>query len=140
MQALPAPTDLTGLANMKEILTQDWGTLCQRLNEFERGATVDIRWIDRTTNVEREIAHAAEFEKISFDKTDGCSDQITIHAGGEKETRHEIMEPIHVLLRDAGNGGGGFNAVTVEAEEGTTILTFHPVIHAKWLDGLKLRG
>jgi hypothetical protein len=125
---------------MKEILTQDWGTLCQRLNEFERGARVDIHWIDRSTQANREIALAAEFEEMSFDKRDGCSDQMIVRAGGEKETRHAIVEPIHVLLRETRDGGGGYNTVTIEAEEGTTILTFHPVIHEGWLKGVRLQG
>jgi hypothetical protein len=126
---------------MKEIRTQDWNTFCRRLNEFERGANVDILWIDRATNAERSVARAVEFENISFGQRDGCSDQIVIRAGGEggRETRHEITEPIHILLRESGQNGT-YNAVAVEAEEGTTILTFHPVIHPGWLEGLELQG
>src|SRR5690348_15609724 len=114
---------------MKEIRAQDWNTFCQRLNEFERGATVDILWIDRETKTEQPVARAAEFEEMSFGKRDGCSDQITVRAGGERgvKTRHEIIEPIHILLREA---HGRFNGVAVEAEQGTTILTFSPAIHS----------
>ena len=122
---------------MKEIRTQDWNTFCQRLNEFERGASVDILWIDRVTKAERPIVREAEFEQITFGQRDGCSDQLVIRAGGEggRETRHEITEPIHILLRESGHDGS-FNAVAVEAEEGTTIVTFRPVIHAGWLKGM----
>lgn len=120
---------------MKEIKSQDWNTFCQRLNEFERGASVDILWIDRASNSERSVARKAEFEEISFDKRDGCNDQITIRAGGEKETRHEIVEPITIRLRESGKDGH-FNGVTIEAEEGTTLLTFQPTIHPGWLNGL----
>jgi hypothetical protein len=120
---------------MKEIKTQDWNTFCQRLTEFERGASVDILWIDRVSQAERPVARAAEFEEISFGKRDGCSDQITIRAGGEKETRHEIVEPINIRLRESGKDGN-YNGVAIEAEEGITILTFQPAIHAKWLGGL----
>ena len=120
---------------MKEIKTQDWNTFCQRLNEFERGASVDILWIDRASNAERSIARAAEFENISFGARDGCNDQIIIRAGGATETRHEIVEPINIRLRETGNDGN-YNGVAIEAEEGITILTFKPAIHAKWLGGL----
>jgi hypothetical protein len=122
---------------MKEIRTQDWNTFCQRLNEFERGATVDIIWIDRATNTERPVARRAEFQEIAFGNRDGCSDQIVIRADGEggRETRHEITEPIHILLRQSGNDGN-YNAIAVEAEEGITILTFHPVLHADSLKGM----
>ncbi len=120
---------------MKEIKSQDWNTFCQRLNEFERGASVDILWIDRASKAERPVARSAEFENISFGKRDGCNDQIIIRAGGETETRHEIVEPINIRLRESGNDGN-YNGVAIEAEEGITILTFQPAIHAKWLGGL----
>jgi hypothetical protein len=122
---------------MKEIRTQDWNTFCQRLSEVERGATVDIHWIDRSTNAEREIARSAEFGEMTFGRRDGCNDQIVVRAGGEAghETRHEITEPIHILLRKQGNTGD-YNAVAVEAEEGITILTFHPVIRSEFVESL----
>ena len=120
---------------MKEIKTQDWNTFCQRLNEFERGAAVDIVWIERASNRERPIARGADFEEISFGARDGCNDQIVIRAGGEKETRHEIVEPINIRLRGTGTDGN-YNGVAIEAEEGTTLLTFQPAIHAGWLGEL----
>ena len=119
---------------MKEIRSQDWNTFCERLNEFERGATVDIRWIDRETKAEKEIAHADEFQEIRFEKRDDCNDHIMVCAGSETKTHHEIVEPIHILLRE--QAGGGFNAVAVEAEEGTTLLRFNPMIRPAWLEGL----
>src|SRR4051812_14738409 len=124
---------------MREIQTQDWSAFCDRLNQFEDGATVDIHWIDRETKIDKEIAHAAQFREITFGRRDGCSDQITIRAGGEagSGTRHDIVEPIHILLREVGDGNG-FDAMAVEAEEGTTLMTFHPVIRSTWLEGLKL--
>ncbi|HEY2083478.1 MAG TPA: DUF5335 family protein [Verrucomicrobiae bacterium] len=125
---------------MKEIRTQDWNTFCQRLSEFERGATVDIVWIDRATNSERPVVRGAEFQEMSFGRRDGCSDQMVIRAGSEagRETRHEITEPIHVLLRES-SPNGSYNAVAVEAEEGTTILAFKPVLHDAWLQGIGLQ-
>lgn len=112
---------------MIEIRTRDWRTFCHRLNESEHGATVDIYWIDRATKAEKEIARAAEFEEMNFRRRDGCSDRITIRAAGERSTHHEIVEPIHILLR-ATEDGAAFNGVAVEGEEGTTIMTFTPVI------------
>jgi len=122
---------------MQEIQTLSWPTFCERLNEFERGATVNIHWIDRSTNTEREIAHAAEFQEITFGKRDGCSDQIVVRAGSDAghEMRHEIVEPIRIFLRDTGKSGA-HDGIAVEAEEGTTILTFHPVIRQEWLKGV----
>src|SRR5262245_51416949 len=66
---------------MKEIRTQDWNTFCQKLNEVERGATVDIHWIDRESKREQDIARSAEFQEITFGRRDGCNDQVVIRAG-----------------------------------------------------------
>ena len=132
-------TECATLNFMKEIKSQDWNTFCQRLTEFERGATVDIRWIDRATKSERSIARGAEFEEIAFGQRDGCNDQITVRAGGETETRHEIVEPFRIVLRES-TKDGNFNGVAVEAEEGTTVMTFNPAIHAGWLDGVRMEG
>ena len=120
---------------MKQIKTQDWNTFCQRLNENERGAAVDITWIDRASKTERPIARAAQFEEISFGRRDGCNDQITIRAGGPNETRHEIVEPINIRLRES-TRGGDYNGVAIDSEEGTTIVTFQRALHANSLGGL----
>lgn len=122
---------------MKEIRSEDWSAFCDRLNEFERGATVDIQWIDRESKAVKQIARAAEFQEIRFGKRDSCNDQILIRTGGEAEMHHEIVEPIHILLREQ-TKGQGFNAVAVEAEGGTTVLRFNPVIRPAWLEGLAM--
>lgn len=123
---------LTSQKTMKEIRTQDWNKFCQKLNENERGATVDIHWIDRETQAEKSIARAAVLEEFSFGQRDGCTDHILVRAGGEAGARHEIVEPIHILLRESSKNGD-FNAITVEAEGGSTILTFSPAIHREWI-------
>jgi len=105
------------------------------LNDSERGATVDVYWIDRATKAEKEIARAAEFEEMTFRRRDGCSDQITVRVGGETTAHHEIVEPIHILLR-ATEDGAAFNGLAVEAEEGTTIMTFTPVIRKSIVESL----
>lgn len=112
---------------MIEIRSRDWRTFCHRLNESEHGATVDIHWIDRATKREKEIARAAEFEEISLQRRDGCSDRIKIRTSGETSAHHEIVEPIRILLR-ATEDGAAFNGLAVEGEEGTTLMTFTPVI------------
>lgn len=122
---------------MREVPSQEWGTFCQRLNEFERGAMTDILWIDRETKTEREVARAVQLQDITFGRRDRCNDQIVIRAGGGGTT-HEIVEPIHVLLRE--NGGGVYNAMAIEAEAGTTLVKFNPGIRHAWLEGLHLQG
>ncbi len=80
----------------------------------------------RTTNA-RSPARL-NFSKMSFGAKDGCSDQITIRAGGKTETHHEILEPINIRLRESGKDGT-YNGMAIEAEEGTTLVTFQPAIH-----------
>ena len=121
---------------MREVRNNDWDAFCGRLNEFERGATMTIEFLDRDGRM-TEIARRVPFEEINFDKSDGCNDRISIRGRDNQGTTHEIVEPIHIRLRET-EGGAGFNAVAIEAGEGTTFLVFHPVIRAQWLDGLAL--
>jgi Family of unknown function (DUF5335) len=121
---------------MREVRSNDWDAFCGRLNQFERGATVTIEFLDRNGRM-TEIARTVPFEEIQFGKRDACNDRISIRGRDKADTNHEIVEPIHILLRET-EGGAGFNAVAIEAEEGTTFLMFQPVIRAQWLDGLTL--
>ena len=121
---------------MREVRSNDWDTFCRRLNEFERGAIINIEFLDRTGRM-TEIAHTMPFGEINFGKRDACNDRMIIRGRDTAGTEHEIVEPIHIMLRET-EGGAGFNAVAIEAEEGTTFVVFHPVIRPQWLDGLVL--
>jgi hypothetical protein len=77
------------------------------------------------------LARRAPFEGIGYGRRDDCNDQIVVRG----TTKHEIVEPIHILLRET-EDGAAFNAVAIEAEEGTTFLIFHPVIRPQWLEGV----
>jgi hypothetical protein len=119
---------------MKEIQNKDWRAFCQKLNEHQGGGTVTIEVIDHD-GATREIAKHAAFEEISFGKRDACNDQISIR---NQDSNHDVIEPIHVMLRET-EGGAGFKSVLIEAEAGITVLTFQPIIRKTWLEGLDLR-
>jgi hypothetical protein len=122
---------------MREVNPQAWGTLCERLNEFENGALVTIESLDRKGHKE-EIANGAAFERITFSRRDACNDQISIRSHGNDEVKLDIIEPIHVKLEES-EGGEAYKSVIIEAEEGITTLTFQPVIKTSWLGGLPLQ-
>jgi hypothetical protein len=123
---------------MREIPSQKWRTFCERLNEFERGGVMTIEFLDRNGR-QSEVARRIPFDEIDFGKRDACNDYIFIRgtANGQK-TAHEIVEPISIVLRET-EDGAGFNAMAIEAEEGTTFVVFQPVIRAEWLEGLAVK-
>lgn len=123
---------------MREVQSRDWAAFCDRLSQFEGGADVSIDVVDRNGS-RREIAQSVPFERMSFGFGTACYDQITIRSSGlNGAKRHDIIEPIQVLLKET-EAGAAFSEVLIEGELGTTVLTFHPVIRSAWLDGIRLR-
>jgi hypothetical protein len=120
----------------KEIPSQDWDGVCRRLTELRPEALLTVEVV-RTDGQRDQIARNVPLHSISFEKTDGCSDQILIElgAGNEKPARHVIVEPIHILLRPAENGS--YNPMEINAESGTTLLTFRPALRADFLEGVR---
>ena len=121
---------------MREVRQRDWAAFCQRLNQFENGANVTVDVLDQSGTT-RESSRLV-FEQISFDARDACSDRLTIQGRAEEAKQLEIIEPIHVRLNET-EGGAAFNRVLIEGEEGTTVLTFHPVVRRAWMEGLDLQ-
>jgi len=120
---------------MREVRDRDWDLFCRRLNEFERGARVTIHLVDSDGSL-REIARDVSLDEIQFGPHNACSDKISIRGAGA--ARHDIIEPMRVQLRGT-EDGAAYNAVAIDSETGTTLLTFHPVIRPEWLQGLELR-
>ena len=119
---------------MREINSSEWGAFCDRLNQFEYGANLTIEVLDRN-GVQKQVARDVPFEEIRLGRQDACSDRISIRATGKTGTKHDVIEPIRIRLRET-EDGHAFNAVAIEAEESTTFLIFHPVIRPQWLEGL----
>jgi hypothetical protein len=121
---------------MQEIDTSDWLKFCQRLNHEQQGSVVSIEVLERD-GIQSGKGRDLRFQSVAFDTRGDCNNIIRVHAGDGSEVKHEIIEPIHIRLREA-DEHGTFNPVTIEAESGITFLTFHPALHAQILDGLKL--
>jgi hypothetical protein len=122
---------------MREVPSQEWNRFCQRLNQFEGGATVTLEVVEQS-GAKKEIARDAIFDRMDFGRRDGCNDQISIRSRGNGETTHAITEPIHILLNET-EGGAAFQSVVIQAEEGITTVKFQPVIRAAWLEGVRLQ-
>lgn len=122
---------------IRELKDRDWGTFCERLNQFEGGANVSIEWLARNGS-RRAVARNVSFEAIRLEKQEGCSDQISIRCQSGNRVKHDVSGPIHVNLKET-ESGAAFDTILIEAEDGTTVLTFHPVIRTAWLDGLALQ-
>jgi hypothetical protein len=117
-----------------EINARDWKTFCERLTEMERGQMVTIEVVEPNGS-RREVARALPLEKVTFKPKDACNDAIWIN--GSDGFEHEILEPIHVILKR--NPEGGFNPVQIDAESGSTILHFRPALRPTVVDGLDCR-
>ena len=118
---------------MREVQTQHWADFCSRLNQFARSARLAIQQI-LPNGQEKDIARDATLEQVDYTK-ESCNDVIRIRCSSLPD--HTVTEPIHIKLKET-EGGAAFNAVLIEAESGSTFLTFHPVLRREWLDGLKL--
>ena len=118
---------------IREIKSSDWPALCQRVSRQRAGATVKLETV-APDGVKIELAAGADFQSLVFEKTDDCSDIITLRLRNDREIIHKIIEPIRILLHPAGKPGD-FSPVQIEAESGVTFLTMHPAIHAQMLDG-----
>ena len=121
---------------LREVRSRDWSAFCERLNELE-GAIATIELID-LQGMKTEIAHNAQIERVSFGKLDACSDEILIRVRDKHVIEHRIVDPLHVKVEET-EGGRDFDAAFLEGENGTTVLTMHPVIHASQLAGIRLR-
>ena len=81
------------------------------------------------------VANAA-FQSLVFDKSDACNDVITLRLRSTREIVHEILDPIQITLYPSGQSGD-FNPLQIAAENGITIITLRPAIHAQMLRDLK---
>ena len=119
----------------KEIPSNGWDKLFERINDLRRQAllTVDVLRGGQKEQIARELP----LQKIELDRSDRCNDRVALHLGvaSQRPMTHLIVQPIHILLREAENGS--FNPLEIDAESGVTLLTFHPALRPDILQGLQ---
>jgi len=114
-----------------EIKATDWAAFCQRLSEHRAGATVKLETID-LNGIKTEVVASAELQSIVFNKADACSDLIIVRLRNHSLIVHEIFDPFRITLHST-DGPGDFNPLQIAAENGITVLSLHPAIHAQML-------
>jgi hypothetical protein len=109
--------------NHQEIRSEDWAGFCEKFTQANQGSLLHVEMIERD-GIKHDLARDLPLEKMTFDKTDACSDIINITLGqtGERRINHSVIEPIRLLLTKTKEGS---KVLQIEAENGTTLVTFH---------------
>jgi len=106
----------------QEIQSTNWKEFCQRFQQLHRGTPMTIHVIE-PSGYRRELVDGMSLQSVKFQPNSGCSDTIliTLFEDGKREITHEIIDPIHVKLREEDNAR---KALQIDAENGSTLLTF----------------
>jgi hypothetical protein len=105
----------------QEIKETNWQQFCERFEEAHKGTLISLEVVyhDGTTAL---LAKNEPLRIFRFQKNAGCSDVIQIELGAAGQlTQHEIVEPIHVRLRDAAEKQ---KVLEIDAESGSVEMRF----------------
>lgn len=118
----------------QEIRSTDWKEFCGRFERLHRGDLMTLVQINETGHKQEKVRNVP-LQSMQFDPTGDCNNRIcvTLAEEGGRETMHEIVEPIHVKVREE---SGGSKGLQIDAENGTTILTFSSGRIEELLEGL----
>jgi hypothetical protein len=105
-----------------EIRSTNWKTFCERFQQLHKGTLMTIHVIE-PSGYRRELVNGIPLQSMEFREGSGCTDRIfvTVFQEGQREITHEIIDPIHVKLREE---SAGTKALQIDAENGSTLLTF----------------
>ncbi len=106
-----------------EINSTEWRIFCEKFTQLNQGSLMSVEMIDPGGRTE-DVAQELSFLKMTLDTTDACNDVISISLGqrGHRRVNHLVIEPIHVRLRQNGEGP---KILELSAENGITRVTFH---------------
>jgi hypothetical protein len=105
----------------QEIKSTQWNVFCDKFLELHRGALMSL------TKIEPSGRRVEVFTDIPLTnvwmENGGCNDRIFLNfeRDGKREITHEIIDPIHMKLREE---SGGKKALQIDAENGSTLLLF----------------
>src|SRR5438445_3650708 len=105
----------------QELKSPDWKAFCEKFFELHRGALMSV------TRIEPSGQRVEAFRDMPLTKVwmdaDGCNDRIFLRfeQEGKREITQEIIDPIHVKIREE---GGGQKGLQFDAENGSTLLLF----------------
>lgn len=105
----------------QEISSTNWKQFCQRFVDLHRGALMTVMKIE-PSGQSHEVLRDMPLVKSWFEQ-DECSDRIffDFEQDGKRECIHEIVGPIHLKVREEGQGKKGLQ---IDAENGSTLILF----------------
>ena len=105
----------------KEINSTNWKAFCERFVTLHRGTPMTVLKIE-PNGQNHEVVREVPLTKAWLEAGE-CSDKIIFNfeQDGKRECMHEIVEPIHVKLREEGQGRKGLQ---IDAENGSTLILF----------------
>jgi hypothetical protein len=117
----------------QEIKSTDWDTFCHRFIELHRGALMTLFKIEPSGR-QVELLRDMPLTNAWFEQGQ-CNDRIFLNfqQEGKREITHEIIEPIHVKLRQEQEGSKGLQ---IDGENGSTIVLFASGKVRELLEGL----
>src|SRR5437762_3345467 len=105
----------------QEIKETEWQKFCARFEEAHRGVFMSLDMISHDGATSR-LANNEPLDVFRFQKNAGCSDVIQIElAAAGQHIQHEIVEPIHVRLREEGRSQ---KLIEIDAESGSIRMRF----------------
>lgn len=104
-----------------EVKSANWKAFCDKFLELHRGTLMTVRQVTpngQSTEVVRDMPLTGIWLGA-----DACSDHLYLRfqQQGQREITHEIIEPIHVKLREESEGKKGLQ---IDAESGSTLVLF----------------
>jgi hypothetical protein len=103
-----------------EIEHGSWEKFFQLFSDMERNTLIDLEQMDKNGRLTT-IASKVPLQAMLFNQQNPCSNILRVVTGAG-ETAHEIIEPIHVKLREDINNR---KVLQIDAEAGSTKINFH---------------
>ena len=116
-----------------EVDQKKWEQFCDRVQATSQGAMVTIDEMNPDGSRKTIVQNMPLLKVALDDKSDPCNTNLIIEAGlpNQKPIRHVVVEPIHIRAKN--ETGDRYNTLQIEAENGNTIVHFHPGLNPAWL-------
>lgn len=117
----------------QEISSTNWKKFCERFVELHRGTLMTVTKIE-PSGQSHEVLRDMPLTNAWMESGE-CNDRIFLNfeQDGKREHIHEIIEPIHVKIREEGQGKKGLQ---IDAENGSTLVLFSSGKLQELLDGI----
>jgi hypothetical protein len=106
----------------QEIESTKWEAFCKKFLELNRGTLMTVNHV-ALGGQSSEVVRDMPLTGVRMESS-GCNNSIFLNfsQAGRREITHEIIEPIHIALRE---GNEGHKGLQIDAENGATIVLFH---------------